>query len=307
MPVTNYMTFNGQLVGETGPNGTMYYHTDALGSVTMTTNSSGAVLNEYRYKPSGALLSKSGTSPDPKYMWVGSQGYRQTGLAHSDSYVRHRHVGSTEGRWTTRDRLWPGQRPYAYANGSPAQFTDSSGLFVGSGSFQLLKCAFGYSFDINLVRGVGGIPVGVSGGLTISICCTKEGASEWVTIYLGVLGIVFAVIGALLAIVLPTFVPGPISTYVVAAEAFLFAVISGVALIVLNICELLSSNNCVGFGVQSEFFIPLLPLSPPMVEAFRAPCLDCTCSAAGVGPIHDNARIRKQWTLTANPNRTPHC
>jgi len=48
MPTTNYATVNGQLLGETGPNGTMYYHTDALGSVTMTTNQSGTVLNTYR-------------------------------------------------------------------------------------------------------------------------------------------------------------------------------------------------------------------------------------------------------------------
>jgi hypothetical protein len=98
--VTNYYEMNGVLIGESGPNGTMYYHTDALGSVTMTTNQSGAVLNEYRYKPYGAQLSKTGTAPDPKFSWVGTQGYRQTGLMHSDAYVRNRHYGTSEGRWT---------------------------------------------------------------------------------------------------------------------------------------------------------------------------------------------------------------
>jgi hypothetical protein len=88
MPVTNYFSANGRLLGENGPNGRVDYLTDALGSVTTTLNGSGAVLNQYRYKPSGALLSKTGTAPDPKFTWVGSQGYRQTGLAHSDSYVR---------------------------------------------------------------------------------------------------------------------------------------------------------------------------------------------------------------------------
>src|SRR5580658_3558997 len=88
MGVTNYATLNGQLVGETGPNGTMYYHTDALGSVTMTTGSTGAVLNTYRYKPYGTQLSKSGTSADPKFTWAGSLGYRATGRNHSDYYVR---------------------------------------------------------------------------------------------------------------------------------------------------------------------------------------------------------------------------
>jgi hypothetical protein len=83
MGVTNYATINGVLVGENGPNGTMYYHTDALGSVTMTTDENGDVLNEYRYKPFGTVKTKTGTAPDPKFLWVGSLGYRQTG-ARSD-------------------------------------------------------------------------------------------------------------------------------------------------------------------------------------------------------------------------------
>jgi hypothetical protein len=48
MGVTNYITMDGELIGETGPNGNVYYHTDALGSVTMTTDQNGDVLNEYR-------------------------------------------------------------------------------------------------------------------------------------------------------------------------------------------------------------------------------------------------------------------
>jgi hypothetical protein len=99
--VTTYLPVGDEVLGETGPNGTMYYHTDALGSVTMTTNSSGAVLNEYRYKPYGAQLSKSGTAPDPKFTWAGTRGYRQTGLVHSDVYVRNRHYASAEARWTS--------------------------------------------------------------------------------------------------------------------------------------------------------------------------------------------------------------
>jgi hypothetical protein len=128
--VTNYYEMNGVLIGESGPNGTMYYHTDALGSVTMTTNSSGAVLNEYRYKPYGAQLSKTGTAPDPKFTWVGTQGYRQTALVHSDAYVRNRHYGSAEGRWTTATPLcW---YPAVYAGASPTTLIAPVGLCGGS-------------------------------------------------------------------------------------------------------------------------------------------------------------------------------
>jgi hypothetical protein len=67
MAVTNYFSANGRLLGENGPDGRVDYLTDALGSVTTTVNGSGAVLNQYRYKPSGAQLSKTGTAPDPKF------------------------------------------------------------------------------------------------------------------------------------------------------------------------------------------------------------------------------------------------
>ena len=57
----------------------MDYLTDALGSVTATVDQSGTVQNTYRYKPYGDLLAKTGTGNDPKFLWVGSQGYRQRG------------------------------------------------------------------------------------------------------------------------------------------------------------------------------------------------------------------------------------
>jgi len=63
MPVTNYFSANGRLLGENGPNGRVDYLTDALGSVTTTLNGSGAVLNQYRYKPSGAPSQKRELPP----------------------------------------------------------------------------------------------------------------------------------------------------------------------------------------------------------------------------------------------------
>ena len=62
MGVTNYYWAGDMLLGESGPNGKVDYLTDALGSVTTTVNGTGAVLNEYRYKPYGAQLSKTGTA-----------------------------------------------------------------------------------------------------------------------------------------------------------------------------------------------------------------------------------------------------
>ncbi len=127
MGVTNYATINGALVGENGPNGTMYYHTDALGSVTMTSDQNGDVLNEYRYKPFGTVKTKTGTAPDPKFLWVGSLGYRQTGRDYSDAYVRARHFGYLQGAWLTVDPLWPSSKAYIYAESSPTTYSDPTG------------------------------------------------------------------------------------------------------------------------------------------------------------------------------------
>jgi|GEM_PF-5526627 len=130
MGVTNYFSANGVLLGEDGPNGKVDYLTDALGSVVTTANQSGTLLNEYRYKPYGAMLSKSGSATDPEFLWVGTQGYRNLGLKHSDVYVRARHFSSLEGAWTTIDSWWPAQRPFAYATNKPTQEIDPTG-FIG--------------------------------------------------------------------------------------------------------------------------------------------------------------------------------
>ncbi len=134
--VTNYITINGQIVGEVTDGVRTDYLTDALGNVTATVDQSANIINEYRYKPFGALLSKSGVGPDPKFQWVGSLGYRKTGLAHSDYYVRARHFTAAAGLWTSKDRPLPAHwsfyyqltHPYVYANERPVQLTDPTGL-----------------------------------------------------------------------------------------------------------------------------------------------------------------------------------
>jgi len=140
MAVTNYFSANGRLLGENGPNGRVDYLTDALGSVTTTVNGSGAVLNRYRYKPSGALLSKTGTAPDPKFTWVGSRGYRQTSLAFSDAYVRARHFSSLIGCWSSVDPRWPMQRPYSYVVSNPSTGVDTAGSWTNCTDNQLITC-----------------------------------------------------------------------------------------------------------------------------------------------------------------------
>jgi hypothetical protein len=142
MPVTNYYTANGVLIGEkVGANPRADYLTDALGNVTATMNQSGAITNTYRYKPYGALLAKTGAGADPAFRWVGKHGYRQTGKKYSDVYVRARHDDTLGGRWTSKDRhsnldISTG---YPYAGMSPTVKLDVDGNQV-SGPFLTPNC-----------------------------------------------------------------------------------------------------------------------------------------------------------------------
>lgn len=131
MPTTNYYSINGELIGEKiGANARTDYLTDALGNVTATLNTSGAVVNTYRYKPYGGQLAKTGAGADPAFRWVGNQGYRQTGKKYSDVYIRARHYDERGSRWTIEDPfpLSNIANLFSYVLASPVLLFDPSGL-----------------------------------------------------------------------------------------------------------------------------------------------------------------------------------
>jgi RHS repeat-associated protein len=136
-----YYTVNGEIIGEqTTGQERIDYLTDPLGNITATIDQNAKVLNRYTYKPFGEVLSKEGTAPDPKFLWVGAHGYRQTGNKHSDVYVRARHYDTRTGRWTTRDPLWPRESAYGYGGGNPVLFSDASGLQIVVGAITIREC-----------------------------------------------------------------------------------------------------------------------------------------------------------------------
>ena len=62
------------LVSRTDAAGTSaYYAFDAIGSTSVLTNSSGAIVNSYAYDPFGNSLAKSETVPNP-FQYVGEYG-----------------------------------------------------------------------------------------------------------------------------------------------------------------------------------------------------------------------------------------
>lgn len=128
MATTNYYTYNGRIRGESASGIGTDYLTDALGSVTATVSQSQVVENTYRYKPYGATLAKTGTAPDPGFLWSGDTGSRPTGLAQSGQYNRARHYSSSAANWSSVDRIWPEVPAYSYAAGNPVRFIDVTGL-----------------------------------------------------------------------------------------------------------------------------------------------------------------------------------
>lgn len=123
----SYYTVDGEILGqEIGAGQRLDYLPDALGSVVTAVDQAKAVIHSARYKPYGADLSSSGSKP--AFGWVGTLGYRETGLRGSEHYMRARHYGVSEGSWISVDPLWPVEQPYAYVAGNPSSFVDPYGL-----------------------------------------------------------------------------------------------------------------------------------------------------------------------------------
>ncbi len=127
MPVTNYYSVNGQIIGERTAAATRTnYSVDALGSVTGTLVS-GAIQNTYAYNPYGSLLQKTGVGTDPAFTWIGARGYRNTRRQYAESYIRARTYSTLVGRWTSKDSQWPREPAYGYSKSCPSTYIDPKG------------------------------------------------------------------------------------------------------------------------------------------------------------------------------------
>jgi RHS repeat-associated protein len=124
---TTYYTrgAQGELLGQRAPTGRYYYLYDGLGSTAALTNSTGAVVNTYRYDPWGKLLGSTGTVANP-YRFGGSYG-AYTDVVTGLIKIGERYYDPALGRWVQRDPLGAGNA-YAYANNNPANYADPSGL-----------------------------------------------------------------------------------------------------------------------------------------------------------------------------------
>lgn len=140
-----------------------YMHHDRMGNVIGITNSSGAVINRFKYSPWGESPNMSGTT-------FGFQGQRydsDTGLY----YMKLRYYDSKTGRFLQPDPIGycDGLNIYQFADNNPNNFTDPLGL-AADGS--VLHSDIG-----SLVGGMGSLNGGLLGGGGAIIPASEGGNS----------------------------------------------------------------------------------------------------------------------------------
>jgi RHS repeat-associated protein len=108
---------------EVSSSGTLtYFHADRQGSIIATTNSAGAVVNEYKYGPYGESAALVGTT----FGFTGQRYDSETGLYH----YKRRQYSSTLGRFLSIDPLLykDSLNLYAYVVNDPVNKSDALGL-----------------------------------------------------------------------------------------------------------------------------------------------------------------------------------
>ncbi|MHB8638024.1 MAG: hypothetical protein ACYC96_16315 [Fimbriimonadaceae bacterium] len=154
----SYDSAGGELYGASTNGVATTYMTNALGSTIGTITSAG-VRNRYTYSPYGLLTSKTGADPDPRFLWNAESGSRATTRQHAENYNQRRHYSSSDAGWTSRDLLWPLQRPYGFVKARPTTLIEPFGLtaqcpgapppnnsFFSACVYAL--CAAAYSYDL---------------------------------------------------------------------------------------------------------------------------------------------------------------
>ncbi|WP_214659220.1 RHS repeat-associated core domain-containing protein [Candidatus Formimonas warabiya] len=122
----NYI-YAGRLYSRIGPDGTLYYHQDGLGSILAITDEAGDIKNKYKYDAFGNPTMIRETVEN-SILFTGEL-YDQSGFI----YLRARYYDPAAGRFITQDTLAGevdnplSQNLYAYCGNNPISYTDPSG------------------------------------------------------------------------------------------------------------------------------------------------------------------------------------
>lgn len=121
--------------------GVRYYHGDHLGSTSMVTDETGAILADVVYGPYGELDPAWGAPADARYLFTGAEQSPTTGLVH----LGFRPFDPDLGCFLQPDTLVPDPSnaldfdPYLYVRGNPVSYVDPTGHFP----FILIPIAIG--------------------------------------------------------------------------------------------------------------------------------------------------------------------
>jgi RHS repeat-associated protein len=114
----------GQILEQVQGTNAYYYHADQLGSVRALTDQSKAVVATYTYDAYGQPTASTGSVANP-FRYAGQYRDAESGLY----YLRARYYDPATQQFLTVDPLLAAtEQAYAYAEGSPLDATDPSGL-----------------------------------------------------------------------------------------------------------------------------------------------------------------------------------
>ena len=116
---------NGTLAAQTTTEGTDYFSTDLLGSITSITDSYGAQKSNYTYDAFGSLVQGDITGTTD-FGYLGKQ-HDPTSLLYNYGY---RDYKLQTARFTTVDPIRDGHNWFSYCNGDPVNFIDLWGLEI---------------------------------------------------------------------------------------------------------------------------------------------------------------------------------
>ena len=145
-------------------NQSYYYHTNSLGTVTHVTNSTGSLVEEYRYDAYGKATIYDGQGQEiPEsaignpYMFTGRRYDQETGLY----YYRARYYDPDTGRFIQRDNAGyiDGVNLYSYCHNNPINRTDRFGWQSEEAPDGQIYTGEDLIKNINLVREKEGGPV----------------------------------------------------------------------------------------------------------------------------------------------------
>ncbi|WP_344077921.1 RHS repeat-associated core domain-containing protein [Streptomyces crystallinus] len=160
----------GTLNSMTTGTSSLYYLTDALGSVIALVDDTGTKVNSYTYTPRGASRTTTEKTPQPYRFAAGYQD--PTGLYHLGA----RYYDPNLGRFTQPDPSGQEKNPYLYAEGDPANRIDPQGLISLSGVADALGpigdlIQGGYHLLNGDANGLWGDVAGLAAGAAVGLGC----------------------------------------------------------------------------------------------------------------------------------------